>query len=84
MSKRKGVIKITNQLYDSDWEIISAIFSKFKPSHIEFRYWENDMWYFYGTSELFDELKEAEAIPFYDVIFTSQMDGTYTFEFKKA
>ena len=78
----KGLIKISNELYVNDWQRLSVFMKDFRPIHIEFRHWENDIWYIYGVSEMFDELKEGEAVPEYDVIFTEyeNRDGTYKFE----
>jgi len=83
---KKGLIKITDTLYKNDWSIISAIFKDFRPTHIEFRYWENDIWYFWGTSDLFDDItdfNECQSIPIYDVIFT-KIGDSFIYEFKRA
>ena len=79
----KGLIKITNELINQDWTTIYVLFEYFRPTYIEFRYWENDIWYFYGVSELFDELKEGENVPHYDVIFTNNKDQKSTIQFKR-
>lgn len=81
---RKGIVKISDQIYKQDWKLISVIFRDFRPSHIEFRYWENDIWYFYGTSDLFDEISEGEIPPHYEVIFTRNEDGNHTYKFQRA
>lgn len=81
---KRGIIKITEYLYDNNWSEISEIFREFKPSHIEFRHWENGMWYFYGTCEKFEELPEASVVPFYNVIFTRDDKGGYTYRFEKV
>lgn len=81
---RKGLIKITNQLYEGEYHLVNAIFKRFRPVHIEFRYLENDMWYIFGLSDEFDILKEGEVVPTYDVIFTRDEFNNYTYEFKKA
>jgi len=67
---KKGFIRISKQLYDESYDLISPLFLLFKPMHIEFRHWENDIWYFWGTSEKFDELKEGDAVPGYEVLIT--------------
>lgn len=83
---RKGYIKITDHLYSNMYDSISELFKYFRPTHIEFRYCENDMWYLYGQSEFFDEIKEGEPVPQYDVSFETNrpviqnpIDGTITF-----
>jgi hypothetical protein len=83
---KRGIIKISDILYKEDWSIISEIFKDFRPTHIEFRHWENDIWYLFGESEMFDEVKEGEKVPEYTVIFTftSHPDKTYTFKFQKV
>lgn len=77
---KKGIIGISKEIYDHCWTTIADMFKEFKPSHIEFRHWDNDLWYFYGTSERFDEVKEGEQIPFYYVVFDTV---NKTFAFKK-
>jgi hypothetical protein len=79
----KGFIKISDVLYKEDWSSLYIFMKDFRPTHIEFRHWENDIWYMYGVSEKFDPLKEAEAVPQYDVLFTRQENGTLTYEFKR-
>jgi len=71
---KKGIIKITDEAYKNCWSAFYLIFKDFKPNHIEFRYWENDLWYFYGTSEFFDELKESEQVPFYIIEITTDVE----------
>ena len=78
---KKGIIKISDGLYKDNWEDISVIFKDFRPTHIEFRHWENNVWYFYGESEKFDKVKEGDPIPFYDVLFTNKEDGTFNYTF---
>ena len=80
---KKGFIKISDALYKEAWSDIYIFFKDFRPTHIEFRHWENDMWYLYGVSELFTELKEGDAVPQYDVEFTKHQDGSLTFVFKR-
>lgn len=78
----KGIIKINHEIYLNDWDVICIIFKNFRPTHIVFRHWENDMWYFYGESEMFEALKEGEKIPEYDVQFNivEGQETTYGFE----
>lgn len=47
----KGFIKISNHVYHELWDDIYILFKDFRPTHIEFRHWENDIWYFYGESK---------------------------------
>jgi|GEM_PF-3113581 len=80
----KGLVKISNQLYVNDWARLYVFMKDFRPTHIEFRYWENDTWYIYGVSEMFDELKEGDAVPKYDVIFTQHVNKDINYEFKRV
>lgn len=66
------------------WGSIYILFKDFRPNHIEFRHWENNKWYFYGESDLFDEVKEGEVVPQYDVLFTECEDKSYTYKFLKV
>ena len=76
---KKGIIVISKEIYEHCWGAAGDIFKVFKPSHIEFRHWENDVWYFYGTCEFFEEVKEGFEIPKYDVMFNT-VDNTYSFK----
>jgi len=78
----KGIIKISNILYKEEYDGISGIFKYFKPTHIEFKHWENDIWYFYGESLLFENVKEGEVIPFYMVEIINN-NGVFDYKFKR-
>ena len=80
----KGFVKISNALYVSDWKRLYVFVKDFRPTHIEFRHWENDTWYIYGVSEKFDALQEGEAVPQYDVIFTDGCDNDLTYKFERV
>ena len=79
----KGFIKISDQLYREEWGTLYIFMKDFRPTHIEFRHWENDIWYMYGVSEKFDIVNEGENIPQYDVIFTKDSLNNITYEFKR-
>jgi hypothetical protein len=81
---RKGLIKISNTLYCEWWDIIRLIFKDFRPTHIEFRHWENNVWYLYGISNEFERVTEGEDIPQYDVQFTYLSNGGYEYKFIKC
>lgn len=81
---RKGLLKCSNKLITEEWKSLYIFFKDFRPIHIELRYWENDIWYFYGISEFFDEIKEGESVPQYTAIFTKQDDGSLTYKFEKT
>lgn len=74
----KGIIKITDILYKENYDEISGIFKYFKPTHIDFRHWENDIWYFYGISDFFEKTKKGDDIPFYTVEINTE-NKTYKF-----
>jgi len=80
---RKGYIKISNHIYVKEWPSIWVFFKDFRPLHIEFRHWENNTWHIYGVSEMFEEIKEGEAIPEYLVIFTNNKNKELSYEFQK-
>ena len=79
----KGFIKISNELYVNNWERLYVIMKDFRPIHIEFRHWENDIWYVYGVSKKFDKLTLGEVVPQYDVIITEDENKGLTYEFKR-
>jgi hypothetical protein len=80
---RKGFFKISNSAYTEMWEYLHLIFKDFRPTHIEFRHWENNVWYLHGVSEKFDELKEGDVVPQYDALFTTHENGSITYEIKR-
>ena len=80
---KRGYIKITDELY-KDWELVYPVFKNAKPIHIEFRHWENDMWYIYCEGDIFEELNEGEQIPQYEVIFSDAHKGAFTYTFKRV
>jgi len=81
---KKGFFKITDVIYRNDWQIVSLIFKDFRPLHIEFRHWENNVWYLYGESEFFAPVEEGVIPPQYDITVTSNEDGTYTLKYTKV
>lgn len=70
MKNRKGKIKLSKAYIELDPLSLLSLFSKFIPFHIENNYLEPCITY-YGISELFDEVKEFDPIPRYDVYFTT-------------
>ena len=80
----KGLVKISNECYVNDWGKLYLFMKDFRPTHIEFRHWENNTWYMYGVSEMFEELKEGDAVPNYNVIFTQHENKTITYKFKRV
>lgn len=86
MKRRVGIIRISNTLYEQDWDDISKVFSRFKPEKIKKT---EDNWFFQGTSDEFLEIDESDTIPIYIVIFntiiTTGVDAckVTTFKFEK-
>lgn len=83
MKRKKGFIIIADDFYRHEWEYISRIFHYFRPYRIQFIESEN-AWYFYGESNLFDEVQECDAMPQYDIIFTNNEDGFSTWKFERV
>ena len=79
----KGFIKITDPIYKQHWNMVAKIMKDFRPFHIEFRPYENDVWYFYGESKKFDHVEEGELIPEYMAIFTKK-NNRWTFRFERV
>jgi hypothetical protein len=77
----RGLIKISDIVYSEHWKDLYVFMRDFRPTHIEFRFWDNNMWYMWGVSDKFDALKEGDQIPAYTVEFTRQADGSFTYEF---
>jgi len=77
----KGLIRMTDQLYRVNYEIVSGIFKYFRPTHIEYRHWDN-IWHLYGESDLFSAVKEGEETPEYVFLITQNTDKSYSYTFK--
>jgi hypothetical protein len=80
----KGLIKINNEFYTTGWDTLHLFMKDFRPTHIEFRHWENDTWYMYGVSKLFDELKEGDSVPHYNVVFTQNENNNISYKFNRV
>jgi hypothetical protein len=70
MRNRIGKIKVTEQLLFD----INGIFRHFNPISIDIK--EYDIYEYTCVSMLFDELKETDIIPQYEVYFTFLNDET--------
>jgi hypothetical protein len=81
---KRGYIQVSNELYVNYYDDIKIMFDDFRPTHIEFRHWENNTWYIWGISNQFEELTEVQQTPQYLCIFTHHDDGSITYEFKKS
>ena len=79
-----GFIIITDEVYKQMWSTIYIFMRDFRPTHIEFRPLENNVWYMYGESDSFDPIKEGEAVPQYDVVFSVHPMSVLTYEFKRV
>lgn len=77
----KGYLKISNELYVSQWHEIYVFMKDFRPTHIEFRPWENNTWYLYGVSKMFHELKEGDKVPQYHLFLQRHENKAMTYEF---
>ena len=75
--KRKGIIKISKDLYENYWETIYPIFKDFKPIRIELEYWNHDDIVLYGVSDKFDAVSEGEVIPYYGVTINEAREVTF-------
>ena len=81
----QGYIRISDDIYRNEWGKIWIFMQDFLPIHIEYRHWENNIWYLYGFSEYFDELQEGEAVPQYDLIFFRENENeNFKYEFKRV
>lgn len=80
---KRGIIKIHNDLYISKWSEIYVFMKDFRLEHLEFRHWENDVWYLHGISDSFDNVNVGCVIPFYTVEFNTEEGKDITFRFIK-
>lgn len=68
MNKNKGKIRISTQIVEECPDMMFCMLSVFIPVLIEHQF--NDIYYtYYGYCEHFDEIKEGEEIPEYDITF---------------
>lgn len=77
-----GKIKITHQLILENSKDILPLFAKFLPLHVEREINIGDFIYT-GICDEFEDVKEGEDIPFYEVTMKRKEDQTITVEFKK-
>ena len=78
LSNKRGVIKVSNDLYTKDWSSIYPIFKDFKPIRITFNYFSDGCWNIYGISDKFDALDDGVMSPYYT--FTISKNGEVTFK----
>lgn len=78
----KGYIILTNELYVDNYDLISIIFTKFRPTYIERTHWLDGGWTIYGECKDFREVKEGEIIPRYEVVLTADSKKVKAFKFK--
>lgn len=74
---QKGRLKLSDDVYKGDWDLVSPIFKKFRPLHIEPNFAHN-IWVLTGESADFKRLEEGEIIPFYTAV--AYTDGSVQFE----
>lgn len=79
---KKGLIKISDVLYQDNWELAFPIFKYFRPFHIDTKLYAREI-VFYGECDFFEELKEGEIIPQYDAFVKKYKNGTYSVRFKR-
>ena len=77
---RRGMFRISRQLFESEFPTIQRIFARVVPVRCELNY--GDWFEYWGVSELFEPIKEGMMIPEYDLIFTQTKSGT-RFKFKR-
>ena len=77
---RRGMFRISRQLFESELPTIQRIFSRVIPVRCEMTY--VDWFEYWGISELFEPVEKGMIIPEYDLIFTKTKSGT-RFKFKK-
>ncbi len=66
---KRGLIKATDEFVMNNWYDFALVLKDFRITHVEYRHWEGNLWYYYGVSEFFDDIKEGETIPEYTVEF---------------
>jgi hypothetical protein len=72
---RKGRIRISEELYENHYDSVKVIFEYVRPIAIEYEYHRNNDYVIWGYSDEFDEVKEGEEIPLYDVtLATARFD----------
>jgi hypothetical protein len=85
MRFKKGIIRISSEVYEKDYKIMGQLFSFFKISFVEPRPYHDSDWVFYGESELFEEVVKGGKIPEYIAFFIKEgKNDDYIFShFKK-
>ena len=75
----KGYIKVSNDIYKGDMNIMAGIFSFFRPLRIEQEVWAHDDWVIYGESERFEPLPKGKQIPRYNITVKDLGDSCYEY-----
>ena len=74
--RKLGVIRTTDEILRNHNAFVLLALTKFIPVHVEFK----GDWYYTGICNDFDEVKEGESIPNYEV----QITDMNTVEFIRA
>lgn len=77
----KGYFLVSDELYTKWYEMFHLIFKDFRP--IKIKRQDDDIWYFYGLSDKFDEIGEDVMPPQYEVEFIWDQ-GHITYKFKRV
>jgi hypothetical protein len=80
MSFKKGIIRISSELYEKEYKTLAQLFSFFKISFVEPRLYNDSDWVFYGKSELFQEVGEVDKVPEYSATFIKE-EGNDDYKF---
>lgn len=79
----KGYIKVSNDIYKGDMNIMAGIFSFFRPLRIEQEHWDNEDWVIYGESERFEPLPKGTPIPRYSILVKDLGGSRYEYTIEK-
>lgn len=80
-NQKGGFIKVSNDIFMGQPNLIREIYKTFYPIHIEYRIWENHIWFLFGYCDYFEEIKNGEKWLQYDVTFTEKEDKSFDLKF---
>lgn len=73
MKNRRGIIFVSDSIFDENYDAMFLLFSKFVPLYIEHVFYGRN---YIGVCSEFKEIKEGEVMPTYEAIITKNEKGT--------
>ena len=79
--KKFGLIKISNDIFINQPDLVREIYKTFYPISIECKPLENHVWFLFGYCHDFQEINDGDEPLSYDVNFTEKKDKTFDLKY---